>query len=93
MNNEVPDITYAYEGSQSSKQTHKIVAVSKNSDGDLVQFKLDDGTIINLAQAIDMCEQGLLPDYRVGVSRADTQFIRNVGDGDPTNNLDNLPTF
>lgn len=72
--------------------THKIVAVRK-IDGDLVSYKLEDGTVIDVAQAVEMCEAGQLPDYRVGVSRADTLFIRNVSDGDPSNNLDNLPRF
>lgn len=77
---------------QGGIQTHRIVAV-RREDRDLVAFKLEDGTVLNVAQAIDMCQAGQLPDYRVGVSRADTLFIRNVGDGDPSNNLDNLPTF
>lgn len=73
-------------------ETHKIVAVRRN-DRELVAYKLDDGTVIDKATAVQMCEAGQLPDYRVGVSRDDEEFIRGVGDGDESNNLRNMPGF
>lgn len=74
-------------------QTFKIVAVRKDDVGKIIAYKLDNNEIIDVEQAIAMCEIGQLEGYRVGVSRADTRFIRGVGDGDPSNNLDNLPGF
>lgn len=74
-------------------ETFKIVAVRKDDVGKIIAYKLDNDEVIGVEQAIAMCEIGQLEGYRVGVSRADTRFIRGVGDGDPSNNLDNLPEF
>lgn len=71
----------------------KIVAVRKNEQGDNEEFKLDNGSVIGMSEAIEMCNNGELPDYNVGTSRSGSQFIRGNADGDASNNLDNMPSF
>ena len=73
-------------------ETHEIVAVKRDS-GEITAYKLEDGTVIDKATAVQMCESGQLPGYRVGVSRDDELYIRGVGDGDESNNLRNMPGF
>lgn len=73
-------------------ETHKIVAVRREGN-EISSYKLEDGTVIDKATAVQMCENGQLPDYRVGVSRDDELYIRGVGDGDESNNLRNMPGF
>lgn len=73
-------------------ETHKIVAVRRDSR-EITAYKLEDGTVIDKATAVQMCEAGQLPDYKVGVSRDDELYIRGVGDGDESNNLRNMPGF
>jgi hypothetical protein len=70
-----------------------IVAVKKNEDGDNIEFKLDDETVIDLNKAIEMCENNELQDYNVGTSKSGSKFIRGNADDDNSNNLDKLPTF
>lgn len=70
-----------------------IIAVRKNEDGDNSEFKLNNGQIVSMEEAIKMCENGELPNYNVGTSKAGTKFIRGNADGDSTNNLDSLDTF
>ena len=70
-----------------------IVAVKRNSDGDNEQFKLDDGQIIDLNLAIQMCKDGQLEGFNVGTSKSGTEYIRGNADGESSNNLDNMPTF
>lgn len=98
FNTNVPMSNNSYNGNYSMSipigtvEAHRIVAIHKENR-DIVAYKLENGTVIDEVQAVQMCEAGQLPDYRVGVSRAGTLFIRNVSDGDPSNNLDNLPIF
>lgn len=71
----------------------KIIAVKRNESGDNIAFKLDDNRIVDLDEAISLCNNGELPDYNVGTSKAGTNFIRGNADGEESNNLDSLPTF
>ena len=70
-----------------------IIAVKRNEDGDNTEFKLDNGSVVTMEEAIKMCEKGDLPNYNIGTSKAGTKFIRGNADGDKSNNLDNMPTF
>lgn len=70
----------------------KLVAVKKH-DGDIIQYKLDNGEIIDKNQAIEMVKNDQLDGYNVGKSKSGDQFIRTDPDGDESNNLDRLPEF
>lgn len=71
----------------------EIVAVKKNEDGDNIEFKLDNEQVVSLEEAINMCENGELPNYNVGTSKSGTKYIRGNADGDKGNNLDSMETF
>ena len=73
--------------------TKKIVAVKKDNGGDLSEFKLDNGDIINLEQCVNYIQIGELNGYNVGKDRLGRDTVRSNPDGDPTNNLSNLPNF
>jgi len=77
------------------KSTNKVVAVKKNDDGDISELKLDSGKVITIEEAIQMAKNDELPGYNVGRTRGENahDVLRGDADGDPSNNLDNLPTF
>lgn len=70
-----------------------IVAVKKDSHGTIHQYKLEDGTVVGHAQAVEMAEAGQLDGYNVSTARNGVKSIRSNPDRDPSNNLDNLPSF
>lgn len=70
----------------------KVEATKKNEDGNLVEFKLTDGRVVNhkeCAELIDKGELNLI--HTVGKSGADV--IRSYPNGDESDNLSELPTF
>ncbi|ASW43577.1 hypothetical protein BEN51_08800 [Clostridium isatidis] len=71
----------------------KITAVKKDSNGTITEYKLDNGTVINQEQAIQMAENHQLEGCNVGTARNGKKYIRSNADGDESNNLDQLPTF
>lgn len=73
----------------------EIVAVRKNGDGDITEVKFQDGTTVDISQAIAMAEQGAIKGVNTGATRGENRHktLRGVADGIPENNLDNLPSF
>lgn len=71
----------------------EIVAVRKDNSGTITQYKLNDGTVINHEQAVDMTENGEIDGCNITTARNGLKSIRSNPDGDPSNNLDNLPVF
>lgn len=71
----------------------KVVAVKKDSNGTIQQYKLDDGRVIGQEEAINMAKSNELDDYNVGTTRNGSHYIRNNADGDESNNLDSLSEF
>ncbi|MBW7453238.1 DUF3892 domain-containing protein [Paenibacillus sepulcri] len=70
-----------------------LVAVQKNGDGDLQAFKTSSGRVLDYAQALQEAQTGQIAGVNVFKGRDGGLYIRGDADGDPTNNLDNLPTF
>lgn len=70
----------------------KIVAVRKNQDGNITDFKLDNGQELNYQQAVDLARKGQIENIDM-YNRYGRVIIRSEADGDISNNLDNLPTF
>lgn len=75
-------------------QKKTIVAVHK-LHGNIKQVKFDTGEIVDIEQAIQMAEQGLINNVNTGATRGahPHKTLRSNPDGDPSNNLDNLPEF
>lgn len=71
----------------------KIVAVRKDSNGVIQEYKLDNGQVIDQESAIQMVSSGEIQDCNVGGTRDGGKAIRSNRDDDPSNNLDNLPSF
>lgn len=71
----------------------QIVAVRKNGDGDIIEMKLSSGQVVDYKQAQQMAKSGQIVNVNVFRGRDGDEHIRSNADGDPSNNLDNLPTF
>jgi hypothetical protein len=76
---------------QSSKD--QVVAVKKNGDGDIIELKLSSGAVVNYKQAQEMAKNGQIQHVNVFKGRDGDEHLRSDADGDPSNNLDNMPTF
>ncbi|PZE19615.1 DUF3892 domain-containing protein [Paenibacillus xerothermodurans] len=56
-----------------------------------VQFQ--NGAVADIAHAIGMAEAGMIEDVNTGRNREGQKTLRSYPDGDPSNNLSNLPRF
>lgn len=71
----------------------KVVAVRKDSNGTIQEYQLDDGSVVDHEEAVDLVENGFLEGYNIATAKDGTLSIRSNPDGDPSNNLDSLPAF
>ena len=71
----------------------KVVAVQKDGQDRIVDFKLDDGRELDYEQCIDAIHNGELPDLICTNTKSGSLSIRTYADGDPDNNLSRLPLF
>lgn len=76
----------------SEVQKREVVAVRKDENGNLSEFKLDDGTVYDFKGCWDAIGRGEL-DLVATTGTEGVPIIRSQGDGNPDNNLSNLPTF
>lgn len=71
-----------------------VVAVQRAGyNRDIVAFKLNNGAILNYDECIQAITDGLIPSLKIGVDREGKPAISGVADGNPDNNLKNLPEF
>jgi hypothetical protein len=70
-----------------------VVAVRKNGDGDIIKLQLSDGNEVDYLVAQRMASQGLIENLQVFEGKDGEKHLRSIPDGDPSNNLDNLPLF
>lgn len=68
-------------------------AVQKNGDGDITSFQTSSGRVLQYEQAKQEVQNGTIQGVNVFKGRDGDMYIRGDADGDPSNNLDNLPTF
>ncbi|WP_163536246.1 DUF3892 domain-containing protein [Gracilibacillus sp. YIM 98692] len=71
----------------------QIVAVRKNEDGDIVKMKLSSGQVVDYKQAQQMADNNEIEHVNTFKGRDGDKHLRSDADGDPSNNLDNLPQF
>jgi hypothetical protein len=71
----------------------QVQAVRKNADGDITEFKLTSGRVVDYKSAQDMVKNKEIENLNLFKGRDDEMHIRSNADGDPSNNLDSLPTF
>lgn len=74
-------------------EREQITAVRKNGDGDLTSFQTSTGRILDYSQALNEIEAGSIAGVNVFKAKDGSKRIRGDADGDPTNNLDQLPLF
>lgn len=70
-----------------------IVAVQKDGDGDLTAFKTTSGRVLDYAAALQEVKAGHIAGVNTFKGKDGEFYIRGDADGDPSNNLDQLPTF
>jgi transposase len=75
------------------KQAQQVIAVRKNNEGDIIELKLSSGQVVDYKQAQQMAKNDEIENVNVFKGRDGDEHLRSDADGDPTNNLDNLPTF
>ncbi|WP_088101976.1 DUF3892 domain-containing protein [Halalkalibacter urbisdiaboli] len=73
--------------------SQQIIAVRKNNEGDIIECKLSNGQVVDYKQAQAMAQNGEIEHVNVFKGRDGDMHLRSDADGDPSNNLDNLPTF
>ncbi|NIK75791.1 hypothetical protein FHS15_000891 [Paenibacillus castaneae] len=78
-------------GGQDSRE--RIVAVKKDGDGDLTAFKTSSGRELDYATAFQEVQAGQIAGVNTFKGKDGEFYIRGDADGDPTNNLDQLPLF
>ncbi|TDF96587.1 DUF3892 domain-containing protein [Paenibacillus piri] len=74
-------------------ERESFVAVQKNGDGDITAFKTSSGRVLQYDQAIQEVQNGTIQGVNVFKGRDGDSYIRGNADGDPSNNLDQLPGF
>ncbi|SDW34572.1 DUF3892 domain-containing protein [Paenibacillus sp. CF384] len=77
----------------SGAAAERFVAAQKNGDGDLMAFKTSSGRVLNYEQALAEANNGTIAGVNVFKGKDGEHYIRGDADGDPTNNLDQLPNF
>ncbi|MYL35175.1 DUF3892 domain-containing protein [Pontibacillus yanchengensis] len=71
----------------------RIIAVRKNNNGSIVEMKLSSGQVVDYKQAQQMAREGQLEHVDLTRGKDGEDHLRSQPDGDPTNNLDNMPHF
>lgn len=79
--------------SNSNNVRESFVAVQKNGDGDITAFQTSNGRTLNYEQALSEVQAGNIAGVNAFKGRDGETYIRGDADDDPSNNLDNLPTF
>ncbi|WP_219836396.1 DUF3892 domain-containing protein [Paenibacillus sp. R14(2021)] len=74
-------------------ERESFVAARKNGDGDLMSFKTSSGRELNYEEALSAVQSGSIAGVNVFKGKDGEMYIRGDADGDPTNNLDQLPNF
>jgi len=77
----------------SNESRETFVAVRKNGDGDITAFRTSSGKELGYAEAREAVSSGAIAGANVFKGREGEMYIRGDADGDPSNNLDNLPSF
>lgn len=76
-----------------SAEREHFTAVQKNGDGDLIAFQTSSGRVLNYEEALQEVNAGAIAGVNIFKGRDGGMYIRGDADGDPSNNLDQLPRF
>jgi hypothetical protein len=70
-----------------------IVAVQRNGEGDITMFKTSSGRVLSYQEALTEVDNNRIQGVNTFKGRDGEVYIRSNADGNPSNNLDQLPTF
>lgn len=70
----------------------KVVAVRRDADDNMAEFKLNNGTVVDLPGCQKLIAEGKL-DLISTTGKNGVDIVRSKPDGDPNNNLSSLPSF
>ncbi|WP_042199384.1 DUF3892 domain-containing protein [Paenibacillus camerounensis] len=76
-----------------NNERERFIAAQRNGDGDLLMFQTSSGRILDYQQALQEVQAGSIAGVNVFKGKDGEMYIRGDADGDPTNNLDQLPQF
>ncbi|WP_246294438.1 DUF3892 domain-containing protein [Paenibacillus planticolens] len=91
--------TFMRDGTQYGAGPHTIdpnkaiIQAVHYGNGGISSVQFQDGRVVDIADAIAMTEAGLIEDVNTGKNREGEKTLRSYPDGDPSNNLSNLPRF
>ncbi|WP_246362093.1 DUF3892 domain-containing protein [Paenibacillus alba] len=91
--------TFMRDGTQYGAGPHTIdpnkaiIQAVHYGDGGISAVQFQDGRVVDIANAIAMTEAGYIEDVNIGRNREGEKTLRSYPDGDPSNNLSNLPRF
>lgn len=68
-----------------------ITGVKHDRDGEIFEYRLDNGQIVKKEDAVRLAEEGQISGVVVGVSKKGEKYLKGMPDGDQSNNLDTLP--
>ena len=71
----------------------RFVAVRRNSDGTLKEFKSNSGKVYDYEMALEAVEAGKIENAIPFTGRDGARHIRGMNDGDESTNLTNLKEF
>lgn len=71
----------------------KIIKIKEDNNYDISAVMLDDGTQHSIEEAINMAKNNQIEGVNVGKDKLGRDTLRSNPDGDPSNNLSNLPRF
>ncbi|WP_151734807.1 DUF3892 domain-containing protein ['Paenibacillus yunnanensis' Narsing Rao et al. 2020] len=74
-------------------ERERFTAVQRNGDGDLERFQTSGGRVLDYQQALEEVKSGIIAGVNVFKGKDGEMYIRSDADGDPSNNLSQLPTF
>ncbi|ULL19712.1 DUF3892 domain-containing protein [Paenibacillus sp. H1-7] len=87
------------DGTQYGKGPHTIdpnkaiIQAVHYENGGISAVQFQDGSVADIASAIALAEMGLIEDVNTGKNREGQKTLRSYPDGNPDNNLSNLPRF
>lgn len=76
-----------------NNERERFVAAQRNGDGDLTGFQTSSGRVLDYQQAVQEVKSGSIAGVNLFKGKDGEMYIRGDADGDPTNNLDQLPQF
>ncbi|UKS29788.1 DUF3892 domain-containing protein [Paenibacillus sp. HWE-109] len=91
--------TFMRDGTQYGAGPHTIdpnkaiIQAVHYGDGGISAVQFQDGRVVGIDEAISMTEAGYIEDVNTGRNRQGEKTLRSYPDGDPSNNLSNLPRF